>query len=117
MPPTPLQIREANPKLGRAARVLTTSMDRVYAFSSAPPGASGTEGVLFRLVPDPTQVRRALELYEHAGVAAGGGGAGGGFQGVPLFQAEGLTIKGDKSRYTPLFFRWARGRGRGRVGG
>jgi hypothetical protein len=28
-----------------------------------------------------------------------------GFQGVPLFQAEGLTIKGDKARYTPLFFR------------
>ena len=24
--------------------------------------------------------------------------------GVPLFQAEGLTVKGESSRYTPLFF-------------
>lgn len=29
-----------------------------------------------------------------------------GFRGVPLFQAEGLTVKGEASRYTPLFFRF-----------
>lgn len=26
-----------------------------------------------------------------------------GFTGVPVFQAEGLTVKTEKSRYTPLF--------------
>lgn len=46
----------------------------------------------------------APQLYRHAGVAADG------FQGVPLFQAEGLTIRGDKGRYTPLFFRCGAGR-------
>ena len=48
--------------------------------------------VLYCLVP---------QLYSHAGVPATG------FQGVPLFQAEGLTIRGEKERYTPLFFRCA----------
>ncbi len=26
-----------------------------------------------------------------------------GFTGVPVFQAEGLTVKTEKARYTPLF--------------
>ncbi|PRW61470.1 TIC 22- chloroplastic [Chlorella sorokiniana] len=91
-------IKEANPKLGKQSKVMATSMDRVYDFARTPRSETDTDGVVFRFVPDPRQVEAALELYRHAGVAATG------FQGVPLFQAEGLTIKGDKARYTPLFF-------------
>jgi hypothetical protein len=82
-------------------------MDRVYEFASTPREQTGTEGVAFRFVPDPRQVEAALQLYRHAGVPASG------FQGVPLFQAEGLTIKGEKERYTPLFFRCRAARARG----
>lgn len=39
-----------------------------------------------------------LQLYQEAGVH------GQAFMGVPVFQAEGLTVKTDKKRYTPLFF-------------
>ena len=37
------------------------------------------------------------QLYREAGVDVLG------FTGVPVFQAEGLTVKTEKSRYTPLF--------------
>ncbi|KAI3432456.1 hypothetical protein D9Q98_004006 [Chlorella vulgaris] len=91
-------IKEANPKVGKQAKVMTTSMDRVYDFATTPRTETGTEGVIFRFMPDPRQVDLALQLYRHSGVAATG------FQGVPLFQAEGLSIRGEKGRYTPLFF-------------
>lgn len=39
-----------------------------------------------------------MQLYKKAGVAAEG------FTGVPVFQAEGLTVRtGPDTRYTPLF--------------
>ena len=37
------------------------------------------------------------QLYRDAGIAVGG------FAGVPVFQAEGLTVKTERARYTPLF--------------
>lgn len=39
-----------------------------------------------------------LQLYKDAGLAVNS------FKGVPVFQAEGLTVKTEKNRYTPLFF-------------
>jgi hypothetical protein len=39
----------------------------------------------------------ALQLYKDAGVPSSG------FTGVPVFQAQGLTVKTERSRYTPLF--------------
>ncbi|KAL4446206.1 hypothetical protein ABPG77_003013 [Micractinium sp. CCAP 211/92] len=92
------KIKQVSPQLGKQAKVLTTSMDRVYEFATTPRTDTDTAGVSFRFVPDPQQVQAALELYRHAGVPTNG------FQGVPLFQAEGLTIRGEKERYTPLFF-------------
>lgn len=38
-----------------------------------------------------------LQLYKEAGVPSTG------FTGVPVFQAQGLTVKTERSRYTPLF--------------
>jgi len=40
---------------------------------------------------------RPAQLYRDAGVDVLG------FTGVPVFQAEGLTVKTEKARYTPLF--------------
>lgn len=56
------QIKAANPKLGKQAKVLATSMDRVYDFATTPRGETGTDGVIFRFVPDPQQVESALEV-------------------------------------------------------
>ena len=39
----------------------------------------------------------SAQLYRDAGVDVLG------FTGVPVFQAEGLTVKTEKARYTPLF--------------
>ena len=36
-------------------------------------------------------------MYSDAGISAEG------FTGVPVFQAEGLTVKSDNARYVPLF--------------
>ena len=91
-------IKEQNPKLGKQSKVLTTSMDSVYEFAITPRGESGTEGVIFRFMPDARQIQAALELYKHAGLQTTT------FTGVPLFQAEGLTVRGESNRYTPLFF-------------
>jgi hypothetical protein len=38
------------------------------------------------------------QLYKDAGIAVNS------FKGVPVFQAEGLTVKTEQNRYTPLFF-------------
>ncbi len=38
-----------------------------------------------------------MQLYKEAGVP------GSTFTGVPIFQAQGLTVKTENSRYTPLF--------------
>lgn len=57
-------IKEQNPKLGKAAKVLATSMDAVYEFAVTPRGESGTEGVVFRFMPDGKQVDNALEVGE-----------------------------------------------------
>ncbi len=38
-----------------------------------------------------------MQLYREAGVP------GKAFTGVPIFQAQGLTVKTENSRYTPLF--------------
>ena len=55
-------IKEQNAKLGKSAKVLATSMDAVYEFAVTPRGESGTEGVVFRFMPDASQVENALEV-------------------------------------------------------
>lgn len=57
-----MQIKEKNPKLGKSARVLMTSMDSVYEFSVTPRENTNTEGIVFRFMPDASQVAHALEV-------------------------------------------------------
>ena len=55
-------IKEQNPKLGKSAKIMATSMDAVYEFAVTPRSDSDTEGVVFRFMPDGRQVGNALEV-------------------------------------------------------
>lgn len=48
--------------------------------------------------PTSSEGRGLVQLYKDAGANVST------FHGVPVFQAEGLTVKTEKHRYTPLFF-------------
>lgn len=92
-------VKKQDPQIGRQARVLQTSMDAVYEVAVTPREHSGTEGVSFRFMPAAEEVDAALGLYHAANIDQSA------FEGVPLFQAEGLVVRGDQgNRYTPLFF-------------
>jgi len=91
--------RKAPRKVAKEIVVGQTTLDRVYTLAaSADARPAGAEGVMFRFVPDPAQVARALDTY-----AAAGRPAPPGFAGVPVFQAGGLSVSSSRARYTPLF--------------
>ncbi|KAK9824436.1 hypothetical protein WJX72_010245 [[Myrmecia] bisecta] len=92
------KIKEQNPKLAKQSQVLAVSLDKVYGFAITKGEADNLKNVVFRFMPDAKQVQNAMQLYQEAGVAVPG------FTGVPVFQAEGLTVKTERARYTPLFF-------------
>nr|CAB3467449.1 unnamed protein product [Digitaria exilis] len=52
------------------------------------------EGIAFRFLPDPLQIKNALELK--SGLTA--------FDGVPVFQSDLLVVKKQKKRYCPIYF-------------
>lgn len=72
------------------------SLDRVYDFLRSPEAAA-LPNVAFRMVPDVAEVSSAIRM--------GGGGEGKvtAFGGVPVFQAEGLSVRQGGSKYYPLF--------------
>lgn len=80
------RIRDENPRLARDSKVLRVTMDNVYEVFTTPRDQTGLAGIHFRFFPDMAQVKHALELYRGAGVP------GATFVGVPVFQAEGLTV-------------------------
>jgi hypothetical protein len=94
------QVRKKAPrKVAKEIVVGRTTLDRVYTLaSSIDARPAGAEAVMFRFVPDPAQVVRALQVYESAGEAPPPG-----FAGVPVFQAGGLSVSSSRARYTPLF--------------
>ena len=106
--PAFLQMKHSGSKVAKRVRVIPTSLSSVYNMAVAPAEAPGQP--VFRFVPQPEQVEAALKLYQHAGVNAAG------FMGVPLFQAEGLTVISEGKRKTPLFFRWGVGEGASATG-
>eukprot|EP00873_Tetraselmis_striata_P016336 jgi/Tetstr1/436600/TSEL_025397.t1 len=90
------KIQEQNPKLGKQAQILPVGMDQVYKFAISP-RQKELQGATFRFMPDMKQVKQAVELYQEAGLNVDS------FVGVPVFQVEGLNVKTEKTRYTPLF--------------
>ncbi|KAG5542152.1 hypothetical protein RHGRI_021872 [Rhododendron griersonianum] len=55
------------------------------------------EGIAFRFLPDPVQIKNALELKAS--------NAKSGFDGVPVFQSDLLVVKKRNRRYCPVYFR------------
>jgi uncharacterized protein YdcH (DUF465 family) len=93
------KLKQEDPQLAKQSQVIKVTMDRVYSFSSATTGdTNDAKGVVFRFMPDWRQVKQAMQLYEEAGLKVAG------FTGVPVFQAEGLSLKAGDARFTPLFF-------------
>eukprot|EP00246_Nothoceros_aenigmaticus_P003717 TRINITY_DN148_c0_g1_i4.p1 TRINITY_DN148_c0_g1~~TRINITY_DN148_c0_g1_i4.p1 ORF type:complete len:244 (-),score=12.23 TRINITY_DN148_c0_g1_i4:656-1387(-) len=84
------QVKDREPLLGRGARVVAVSLDKVYQLN--------TEGIAFRFLPDPRQVKNALEARAKAG------DPGRSFDGVPVFQSGNLILRSDSRRFCPIFF-------------
>ncbi|XXG61006.1 hypothetical protein AAC387_Pa04g2768 [Persea americana] len=82
------QVRLRQPVLGRGARVVPITLDQVYMLK--------VEGIAFRFLPDPTQIRNAVELK--------GADRAKGFDGVPVFQSDLLVVKKKNKRYCPIYF-------------
>eukprot|EP00879_Flechtneria_rotunda_P004541 GHRR01004796.1.p1 GENE.GHRR01004796.1~~GHRR01004796.1.p1 ORF type:complete len:408 (+),score=136.00 GHRR01004796.1:163-1386(+) len=91
------KIKEENPRLARDSKVLRVTMDNVYEVFTSPRDTTGLQGIHFRFMPDMVQVKHALQLYKEAGVPTRS------FIGVPVFQAEGLTVTTQDMQYVPLF--------------
>lgn len=61
-----LQIQEQNPELARESHVTRLTLDKVYDFALAPKENTPAEGVIFRFMPDASQVRHALQVLAAA---------------------------------------------------
>uniref|UniRef100_A0A0E0PV04 Protein TIC 22, chloroplastic n=1 Tax=Oryza rufipogon TaxID=4529 RepID=A0A0E0PV04_ORYRU len=79
-------VRMRQPVVGRGAKVVPITLDQVYMLKA--------EGIAFRFLPDPLQIKNALELK--SGLTA--------FDGVPVFQSDLLVVKKQKKRYCPIYF-------------
>lgn len=79
-------VRKRQPMLGKGAKVVPITLDQVYMLKA--------EGIAFRFLPDPLQIKNALELK--SGLT--------GFDGVPVFQSDLLVLKKQKKRYCPIYF-------------
>eukprot|EP00963_Diacronema_lutheri_P013090 scaffold2274_cov343-Pavlova_lutheri.AAC.3 len=91
------QVKEKDPGLAKSASIMQVSLDKVYRFAMVP-REKELQGVMFRFFPDQKEVKNALDLFQERGLGASS------MVGVPVFQAEGLTIKAEDKRYVPLFF-------------
>lgn len=91
------KVKQEDPRLARESKVLPISMDNVYDILTTPRDQTGLQEIHFRFFPDLRQVKHALQLYKDAGVSMTH------FTGVPVFQAEGLTVTTQQQTYVPLF--------------
>ncbi|KDP38343.1 hypothetical protein JCGZ_04268 [Jatropha curcas] len=82
------QVRLRRRELRSEAKVVPITLDQVYMLK--------VEGIAFRFLPDPVQIKNALEL-KAAGIKSG-------FDGVPVFQSELLVVKKKNKRYCPIYF-------------
>lgn len=83
------QVRSRKGGIKGHARVVPITLDQVYMLK--------VEGIAFRFMPDPVQIKNALELKASD--------IGSGFDGVPVFQSDLLVVKKKNKRYCPIYFR------------
>ncbi|XP_058222790.1 protein TIC 22, chloroplastic isoform X1 [Rhododendron vialii] len=83
------QVKLRRGELQSRARVVPITLEQVYMLN--------VEGIAFRFLPDPVQIKNALELKAS--------NAKSGFDGVPVFQSDLLVVKKRNRRYCPIYFR------------
>ncbi|KAL9247422.1 hypothetical protein vseg_020855 [Gypsophila vaccaria] len=76
-------------ELRTKAKIVPITLDQVYMLK--------VEGIAFRFLPDPVQIKNAIELKASE--------AKSGFDGVPVFQSDLLVVKRKNKRYLPIYFR------------
>jgi hypothetical protein len=91
--PVSLQIREENHELAQQAHVHAMTVDHVYDYLTQEPASA--RDVSFILVPSAREVKSAMKLFEAADMAMSA------FKGVPVFQAEDLSLDIDSKVQTP----------------
>ncbi|CAN8327204.1 unnamed protein product [Cochlearia groenlandica] len=82
------QARLRRRELKTNAKVVPINLDQVYLLK--------VEGISFRFLPDPIQIKNALQLKSSSNKN--------GFDGVPVFQSELLVVKKKNKRYCPVYF-------------
>ncbi|XP_062115561.1 protein TIC 22, chloroplastic-like [Humulus lupulus] len=82
------QVRLGRRELRSGAKVVPITLDQVYMLK--------VEGIAFRFLPDPVQIKNALELKATD--------LKNGFDGVPIFQSDLLVVKKKNKRYCPIYF-------------
>ncbi|CAH9054039.1 unnamed protein product [Cuscuta europaea] len=83
------QVRSRRGEVKGSVKVVPITLDQVYMLN--------VEGIAFRFLPDPVQIKNALELKPKSSTS--------GFDGVPVFQSDLLVVKKKRRRYLPIFFR------------
>ncbi|XP_078169642.1 tic22-like family protein [Carex rostrata] len=74
------------------SRVVPVALNKIFQLKA--------DGISFRFIPESSQVVKALKEKAKAGENAGGG-----FNGVPVFQSRSLFVKSGNKKYRPVFFR------------
>ncbi|KAF3593817.1 hypothetical protein DY000_02027799 [Brassica cretica] len=82
------QARLGRRELKANAKVVPINLDQVYLLK--------VEGISFRFLPDPIQIKNAMELKSSS--------SKNGFDGVPVFQSELLVVRKKNKRYCPVYF-------------
>ncbi|XVE55909.1 hypothetical protein DITRI_Ditri03aG0194800 [Diplodiscus trichospermus] len=82
------QVRLRRRELRSNAKVVPITLDQVYSLK--------VEGIAFRFLPDPIQIKNALELKA--------GDIKSGFDGVPVFQSDLLVVRKKNKRFCPVYF-------------
>ncbi|KAL1546971.1 Protein TIC 22, chloroplastic [Salvia divinorum] len=82
------QVRSRRGEVKGGAKVVPITLDQVYMLK--------VEGIAFRFLPDPVQIKNALEMRA-SDVKTG-------FDGVPIFQSDLLVVKKKNKRYCPIYF-------------
>lgn len=94
-----MQMKAARSKVVKRYQVVHMNLGSIYNMVVKPRKAGEPAYPIFRFVPEPRQVEVAMNLLQRAGAGSAG------FSGVPVFQAEGLTVTSDGRVCTPLFLR------------
>lgn len=82
------QVQLRQPLLSRGAKVVPIPLEKVYTLK--------VEGIAFRFLPDPVQVKNALQIKSKDLSNA--------FDGVPVFQSDRVVITKNNRRLYPLYF-------------